>query len=136
MRSHAASASSTRSSISFRTCRSQRIFFSTTCRREPFCLGVPCVLRSSTGARSTIGHRITVLRDGRLVATHAIADVTVPELVRMMANRDLAEHFPKIVGSRGPELLRVEHVNTSVLSDVTLSLHAGEVIGIGGLLGA
>ena len=83
-----------------------------------------------------IGHRITVLRDGRLVATRAIADVTVPELVRMMANRDLAEHFPKIVAPRGPELVRVEHVNTSVLSDVTLSLHAGEIVGIGGLLGA
>ncbi len=83
-----------------------------------------------------IGNRITVLRDGRLVATRAIGDVTVPELVRMMANRDLAEHFPKIVASRGAELLRVEHVNTSVLSDVTLSLHAGEIIGIGGLLGA
>jgi ribose transport system ATP-binding protein len=83
-----------------------------------------------------IGRRITVLRDGRLVATRPIADVTVPELVRMMANRDLAEHFPKVVAARGLELLRVEHVSTRVLSDISLSLHAGEIVGIAGLLGA
>jgi len=83
-----------------------------------------------------IGRRITVLRDGKLVATRPIAEVTVPELVRMMANRDLAEHFPKVVVSRGSELLRVEHVSNRVLSDVSLSLHAGEIVGIAGLLGA
>src|SRR6185369_13972184 len=43
-----------------------------------------------------IGHQITVMRDGRVVATRPIQEVTVPELVRMMANRDLADHFPKI----------------------------------------
>jgi ribose transport system ATP-binding protein len=84
-----------------------------------------------------IGHRITVLRDGRYVTTRAIGDVTIPELVRLMANRDLTEHFPKIRTPRGPELLRVEHVSRrGTLSDVNLSLHAGEVVGIAGLLGA
>src|SRR6266542_6110184 len=39
-----------------------------------------------------IGRRITVLRDGRHVTTRAIDEVTVAELVRLMANRDLAEH--------------------------------------------
>jgi ribose transport system ATP-binding protein len=84
-----------------------------------------------------IGHRITVLRDGRHVTTRAIGEVTVPELVRLMANRDLTEHFPKIRTPRGAELLRVEHVGRrGTLSDVSFSLHAGEVVGIAGLLGA
>jgi ribose transport system ATP-binding protein len=84
-----------------------------------------------------IGHRITVLRDGRHVTTRAVGDVTVPELVRLMANRDLTEHFPKIRTPRGPELLRVEHVSRrGTLSDVSVSLYAGEVVGIAGLLGA
>src|SRR5712692_8965639 len=57
-----------------------------------------------------IGRRITVLRDGRHVTTQPIDQVSVPELVRLMANRDLSEHFPKVRVQPGPELLRLEHV--------------------------
>ena len=84
-----------------------------------------------------IGRRITVMRDGRHVATRPIDQVTVPELVRLMANRDLSEHFPKVRVERGVELLRVDGLNVhGVLTDVSFSLHAGEVLGISGLLGA
>ena len=84
-----------------------------------------------------IGRRITVMRDGRHVTTRAIEDVAVPELVRLMANREVSDHFPKVRVERGAELLRVENLNVSgVLSDISLSLHAGEVVGMSGLLGA
>ena len=84
-----------------------------------------------------IGRRVTVLRDGRHVMTRLLSEVTVPELVRLMANRDLSEQFPKVRAARGPELLRVEHVSRgTTLSDISLSLHAGEVLGIAGLVGA
>ena len=84
-----------------------------------------------------IGHVITVLRDGRHVTTREIGDVTVPELVRLMANRDLTEHYPKIRTERGAELLRVEHIGRrGALTDVSFALHAGEVVGIAGLMGA
>jgi ribose transport system ATP-binding protein len=84
-----------------------------------------------------IGRRVTVLRDGRHVTTRALNEVDVPELVRFMANRELSEHFPKVRAPRGAELLRVEHVTRgSALSDISLSLHAGEVLGIAGLIGA
>jgi ribose transport system ATP-binding protein len=84
-----------------------------------------------------IGQRVTVLRDGRHVKTAMLADLTVAELVRLMANRDLGEHFPKRRVAPGSELLRVEELGRSgSLSDITFTLRAGEVVGIGGLLGA
>ena len=84
-----------------------------------------------------IGRRITVLRDGRHIATRAISDVTVSELVRLMANRDLTDHFPKIQAVRGPELLRVEGLSASgKLRDISFSVHAGEIVGLAGLVGA
>ena len=48
-----------------------------------------------------IGQRVTVLRDGRQVATSLLSDVTVDGLVRLMANRDLTEHFPSAASSPG-----------------------------------
>ena len=84
-----------------------------------------------------IGTRVTVLRDGRLVSTRLLAETSIPELVRDMANRDLREHFPKERSAPGAELLRVDHVSRrGLLDDITFSLRAGEVVGIAGLLGA
>jgi ABC-type sugar transport system ATPase subunit len=84
-----------------------------------------------------IGDRVTVLRDGRHVATSALSDVTVEELVRMMANRDLAHHFPERHATRGQPLLSADGLGHSpFLSGISFTLHAGEIIGIAGLLGA
>jgi ribose transport system ATP-binding protein len=84
-----------------------------------------------------IGHRVTVLRDGRNVATRALTDVTVGELVQMMANRDVSDQYPRRDVRRGRELLRVEGLTRrGMLHDIHLSLHAGEILGIAGLVGA
>jgi ribose transport system ATP-binding protein len=84
-----------------------------------------------------VGHRVTVMRDGRRVATRLLSEVTLDELVRMMANRDLGEHFPKVRHPPGAEVLRLEQVQRAgALSDISLTLCAGEVVGIAGLLGA
>jgi ribose transport system ATP-binding protein len=84
-----------------------------------------------------IGQRVTVLRDGRNVTTRALSETSVPDLVRLMANRDLDEHFPKQRTPPGAELLRVEHLSRAgTLHDISFSLHAGEVLGVAGLLGA
>jgi ribose transport system ATP-binding protein len=78
-----------------------------------------------------------VLRDGRRVATHDVRDVEIPHLIRLMANRELAEHFPKRSAPRGEELLRVVGLRRrGVLHDISLSVHRGEVVGVAGLLGA
>ena len=84
-----------------------------------------------------IGHRVTVLRDGKHVATAPLSGVTVDELVRLMANRDLTEHYPRRRVAPGKELLRVEGLGRKgALADISFSLSAGEVVGIAGVLGA
>jgi len=83
-----------------------------------------------------IGDRVTVLRDGRSVATCEIADTGKPQLIRLMVNRELTEQFPKRQATIGEEVLRVEGLTTDGLRDVSFSLHKGEVLGIAGLMGA
>jgi ribose transport system ATP-binding protein len=84
-----------------------------------------------------ISDRVTVLRDGCHVGTRAIGDVNVPQLVRMMANRDVTDHYPRRTHARGEELLRVEGLRSGGrLRDISFVLHRGEVLGIAGLVGA
>src|SRR5262249_2648542 len=84
-----------------------------------------------------IGRRITVLRDGRHVPTRPIGEGSLGELVQPTAERSLTDHFPKVQAAGGEELLRVERLSSNgKLSDVSFSLHAGEVVGIAGLVGA
>jgi len=83
-----------------------------------------------------IGRRVTVLRDGCHIATRDIGEVSVPDLVRLMADREVSDHYPRRAHTIGEELLRVEGVTGSGLRDVSLVLHRGEVLGIAGLVGA
>ena len=84
-----------------------------------------------------IGDRVTVLRDGRTVGTYDVREMSKSELIRLMVNRELTELFPKERAELGPEVLRVEGLNTQGgLNDINFSLRKGEVLGIAGLLGA
>jgi ribose transport system ATP-binding protein len=84
-----------------------------------------------------IGRRVTVLRDGRHVATLPVAGAAVPDLVRLMAGREVGDHFPKRRVAPGEEVLRAEGLSRGrALQDVTFSLRRGEVVGLAGLLGA
>ena len=84
-----------------------------------------------------IGDRVTVLRDGTYVGTYPIAETTPRQLVRLMADRDLTDHFPKCKAPLGDEVLRIENLSTrDKLDDVSFSLRRGEVLGIAGLLGS
>jgi ribose transport system ATP-binding protein len=83
-----------------------------------------------------IGHRVTVLRDGSHVATCGIKEVTAAELVRLMADREVSDQFPRRRHARGAELLRVDRLDGGGLKEITLTLHRGEIVGIAGLVGA
>ena len=81
---------------------------------------------------------VSVLRDGALVATRAVAGLTEAELVEMMIGRPLAEYFPEHgPPTLGDEVLRTDHLACEGhFHDVSLTLRAGEVVGLAGLQGA
>ncbi len=84
-----------------------------------------------------IGDRVTVLRDGRYVATHNISDIEKSDLIRMMVDRELSEQYPKEKAEIGEEVLRVENLSVDhLLHDINFNLHKGEILGIAGLLGS
>jgi ABC-type sugar transport system ATPase subunit len=81
---------------------------------------------------------VSVLRDGRHVATRPAAELTEAELVRLMIGRPLAEYLPRhLSGEPGEELLRVDGLTLpGAFHDVSFALRAGEVVGLAGLVGA
>jgi ABC-type sugar transport system ATPase subunit len=81
---------------------------------------------------------VTILRDGTHVATRPAGELTQRALVQMMIGRPLEEYFPShIGGQRGEELLRVDRISSpGKFQDVSFTLHAGEVLGFAGLVGA
>jgi ribose transport system ATP-binding protein len=86
---------------------------------------------------TAIGHRVTVLRDGRNVGTFDLANASIDELVRLMANRDVRDHFPRRRSTVGELLLRLERLcGDSGVRDVSLTVRRGEIVGLAGLLGA
>ena len=81
---------------------------------------------------------VSILRDGTHVATRATSDLTEGQLVEMMIGRPLAEYFPSHDPSKiGDEVLRAEKLSSAGhFHDVSLTLRAGEVVGLAGLMGA
>ena len=81
---------------------------------------------------------ITVLRDGRHVATQAASTLTESTLVQQMIGRELEQYFPTHAAqTRGEGRLRVRSLSSpSRFQDISFSLHAGEVLGLAGLVGA
>ncbi len=88
-----------------------------------------------------IADRITVLRDGRLVATMLKRDVNRRRLISLMVGRDLEVLYPKESVPFGDTILQVEHLSyrqgrATLLDDVSLNVRRGEIVGIAGLMGA
>ena len=84
-----------------------------------------------------IGDRITVLRDGRRVATLAMDEADDERLLQLMTGRVITQIFPRIAYAPGRRLLEVERLATSdgAVADVSLELRAGEIVGLAGLVG-
>jgi ABC-type sugar transport system ATPase subunit len=85
-----------------------------------------------------IADTVTVLRDGRHVATEAIAETNRERLIRQMVGRDVLIQRPNHLDLKpGEEVLRVENLSsTGQFENVSFSVRRNEIVGMAGLVGA
>jgi rhamnose transport system ATP-binding protein len=85
-----------------------------------------------------LSQRITVLRDGEVVATRSTAGTDRQALIQAMVGRALTDVFPKRAVAPGAVAIELRHVSNRALGirDVSLTVRRGEVLGIAGLVGS
>ena len=88
--------------------------------------------------------RVQVIRDGQTISSYPIAEAERSQLIEDMIGRKVENLYPKKETEIGEEILRVEHVSMphpskpgkKIVDDVSFCVHRGEILGIGGLVGA
>lgn len=87
----------------------------------------------------TISDEVTIMRDGALVGTWAAAELTTDLIITRMVGRDLNERFPEKKHVPGEVILKAEGLTamqSNSFQDVSFELRKGEILGVGGLVGA
>ncbi|MGB4610234.1 MAG: sugar ABC transporter ATP-binding protein [Saccharofermentanales bacterium] len=79
---------------------------------------------------------VTIMRDGQIIETKNIEEITRAEMVAKMIGREIDQEYPEKIDTVGDVLLEVENINTNKLSDISFNLHKGEILGLVGLVGA
>ena len=88
--------------------------------------------------------RITVLRDGKTIATHNAEDLDKAKVISLMVGRDVGDIFPKTGHEFGETALEIKHLTAYsadvpdklLVNDISFEVRKGEVLGIAGLMGA
>jgi methyl-galactoside transport system ATP-binding protein len=86
-----------------------------------------------------ISDEVTIMRDGRRIGTWPASELTTDLIISRMVGRDLTQRFPERGNVPGEVLLRVEGLsstNARSFQNVSFDLRAGEILGVGGLVGA
>ncbi|MCL2127277.1 MAG: sugar ABC transporter ATP-binding protein [Treponema sp.] len=86
-----------------------------------------------------IADDVTVMRDGKIVGTYPAVELTGDKLISLMVGRDLTHRFPPVESVIGDVCLEVKNLtaaNPRSFKNISFELHKGEILGIGGLVGA
>jgi inositol transport system ATP-binding protein len=84
-----------------------------------------------------IADEVSVFRDGRYIGTHASADVSRDDIIRMMVGREITQMFPKEEVPIGDVVLSVRGLTLpGVFEDISFDVRAGEILGVAGLVGS
>lgn len=111
--------------------------------REIKARGIACIyITHKLDEVFAISDRITVLRDGKTIATLQASESSKAEVIRHMVGREIDDLFPYVKADRGECLLEARNVSVEsdegqkVVRDVSFQVARGEVLGFGGLMGA
>ena len=83
-----------------------------------------------------ISDRVTIMRDGKVITTQDTNDLTKDQIIAHMVGRELTNKFDERSNPLGPVLFEAKNLGGNGVQPFSLTLHAGEVLGIGGLVGA
>ena len=84
-----------------------------------------------------LSDRVSVLRDGKMITTLNTEEADKEKLIQLMVGRDMKDVYPKRPPYEKKEvLLETRGLTGNGVEDVSLSIHRGEILGLGGLVGA
>ena len=86
-----------------------------------------------------ISDEVSIMRDGRLIGTYTAKELTTDQIIKYMVGRDLSHRFPPKDNKPGEMVLEVNGFTSAEprsFRDVSFTLNRGEILGIGGLVGA
>jgi methyl-galactoside transport system ATP-binding protein len=86
-----------------------------------------------------IADDVTVMRDGKVVGTYPVAELNGNKLISLMLGRDLTHRFPPVESAIGEVCLEVKNLtaaNPRSFKNISFQLRKGEILGLGGLVGA
>lgn len=83
-----------------------------------------------------IADRVSVLRDGKIISTKQVIDETKNDIIEKMVGRSFDLEFPERESNIGEVVLEIENLSSNLLKNISFKLHAGEILGISGLVGS
>jgi len=86
-----------------------------------------------------ISDEVTIMRDGKWIATEPASELTTDKIIKLMVGRDLTNRFPPKTNEPGETIMKVSNLSTVYapkLQDVSFELKKGEILGVAGLMGS
>jgi len=87
----------------------------------------------------SICDEVTVMRDGKHIATEPASSLTTDKIIKLMVGRDLSQRFPEKTNTPGEVILKVENLTGKYepkVQDASFELRKGEILGVAGLVGS
>ncbi len=84
-----------------------------------------------------VGDQVTILRDGETIHSEALRTLTTDRMIQYMVGRPLSSIYRREPIPPGKPMLEIKDLSTGpLLKNLNLTVHAGEIVGLGGLVGA
>lgn len=84
-----------------------------------------------------VGDKITIIRDGKVISTHNVDELTTEEIITKMVGRKMDHVYPIKTAAVGEPLFEVKNLcRPGVFQNISFTLHRGEILGMAGLVGA